>query len=144
MVIYSHFWSETTKILIILETFIQDNLASIQPHVPSGKWILDSPNQCLLFCHKSITFDNHTILFSRVFISWLSSLISKMRFFSLAAFVVLIVVSWMNSSDAINVDVSPCLQSNWFSCGTNLGKAVFRLHSWSDDVSYQVQKVILI
>ncbi len=54
-------------------------------------------------------------------------------------FVVLVMTSLHGQSDATNVDITPCLQSNWISCGINLGTAVFQLHTWSSDVPYQVR-----
>jgi len=60
--------------------------------------------------------------------------------FCTRAFAVLIVMSWKSESDAIDVDTNPCLQEDWVKCGINLGKALFTLYSWSDEVAYQVQK----
>jgi len=104
--------------------------------------IVGSSNLARIILLNFVIYDHfNECAFQKFLVNLLTLLASKMMLSSLAtiAFVVLSVTSWMSPSDAINVDATPCLQGNWFTCGTNLGRAVFRLHSWSDEVSYQVK-----
>ena len=44
----------------------------------------------------------------------------------------------LNKVESVDVDVTSCIQQNWIQCGISLGTAVFKLHSWSNDVHYKV------